>query len=78
LQSLVIDAPSVKDGCRIAVNGQAVSTRYWPPYSADILPFVKEGENQVEFEVFNSLENLYGRNQKDSGLTEILLRKVYK
>ena len=41
----------------VRVNGQAAGIRVAPPWSVDITPFVKPGENQVEILVYSTLAN---------------------
>ncbi len=64
----VLKAGSVDDGMAIRVNGQLAGVRIWPPYEVDITDCLVNGANELNIEVFNSLENLYNRNPKNSGL----------
>jgi len=43
----------------VRVNGQSAGVRVAPPWSVDITPFVKAGENQIEVLVYNALSNHY-------------------
>jgi hypothetical protein len=46
--------------CTIKVNHVYRGTLAYPPYQADISPWLKNGNNTVEINVFGSLKNLLG------------------
>jgi hypothetical protein len=46
--------------CDVIVNGTKAGIIAFPPYSLDITPFVKGGENEVEIQVTGSLKNTFG------------------
>lgn len=60
---------SVSDGMAVRLNGKLVDVRLWPPFEVDITDFLVDGKNTLQVEVFNSLENLYNRNPRESGLS---------
>ncbi|MGC8842588.1 MAG: hypothetical protein ACP5QS_01490, partial [bacterium] len=58
------------------VNGEIVDVRLWEPFEVDITEAVKEGENLLEIEVANTMQNLLVGEPKPSGLLgkiEVLL-----
>lgn len=69
IERLILELEGVRDGCKVRLNGREDCTRYWPPFTVDITQHVKQGLNTIEIEVFNTLENLYGRNMPQSGLS---------
>jgi hypothetical protein len=73
---LILHLNGVRDGCSVRINNINVCVRYWPPFSMDILKYVKLGINSIEIEVFNTLENLYGRNVLQSGFTGARIMKI--
>lgn len=75
-KGLVLELDGVKDGCAVRINGQDVCVRYWQPFAANILQYATRGLNLLEIEVFNTLENLYGRNVLQSGLAGAKIKKL--
>lgn len=69
LKAAILKLGRVKDGCAVKLNGKLAGIRYWPLYELDILRFLQEGNNTIEIEVFNTLENLYGKDVLESGLS---------
>ena len=65
---LFLDCGPVHDACRLVVNGQEVAVRLWPPSRAEITAAARVGENRILIEVANSLANLYGKQNRASGL----------
>ena len=55
----MLDLGKVSATCEIKVNGQAVGVRMSPPYNADITPYLKAGENEIEVLVYSTLANHY-------------------
>ncbi len=45
---------------RIFVNGKEAGILGWKPYELDITQYLKTGNNKIEIEVMNSLQNLLG------------------
>lgn len=56
---VTLDLGTVAATAHVRVNGKAAGTRIAPPWSLDITKFVREGENQLEIEVANTLANHY-------------------
>ncbi|OGO80948.1 MAG: hypothetical protein A2Y21_05675 [Clostridiales bacterium GWC2_40_7] len=75
-KGMVLELDGVKDGCAVRINGQDVCVRYWPPFTVNILQYATRGLNLMEIEVFNTLENLYGRNILQSGLVGAKIIKL--
>lgn len=46
----------------VRVNGKTAAHLGWPPFSADITSYVKDGSNRIEIEVVGSPRNLLGPN----------------
>ena len=65
----ILDPGDVFDCCRVAVNGQEVSVRLWPPYQVDITEAVRAGSNEIVVDVANSLTNLYDKADRTAGLS---------
>lgn len=55
-----VDAP-VKDAAVIYVNGKRVGSLFAPPYRIDLSGWLKEGENRLRIEVFNTNLNLLAK-----------------
>jgi len=53
------DLGSVRATARVLWNGMPVGILLGPPWSVDVTPWVREGENSVEVEVANTLANHY-------------------
>lgn len=67
-QQLFLDLGRVGDIAEVFLNGSALGTRAWAPY---VLPFAqhcREGENQLEVWVTNSIANRLEGLQRPSGL----------
>jgi len=52
---------------KASVNGEAVTTLCWEPFTADIGSYLKIGKNVIEIELVNSLRNLLGPHHNKSG-----------
>ncbi len=44
----------------IAVNGEHVATRMFPPYRVDISAYLRPGKNNIELRIVNNLRNMQG------------------
>ena len=55
----VLDLGQVQVTAEVAVNGRTVDTGLARPYCFDLTDFVREGENELEVRVFNTLANHY-------------------
>lgn len=67
-RKVVVRMDKVGELAAIMINGQLVDVRLWEPFEVDITPFVKEGENLLEIEVANTMQNLVVGEPKPSGL----------
>jgi hypothetical protein len=56
-KKLMLNLGKVKDWCKIYINDQFVQQILFEPFTADITPFVKTGENKISIEVTNRLAN---------------------
>jgi hypothetical protein len=54
----------------IKMNGQVVDTLFWSPFKTEITKFLKEGDNEVEITLVNSLRNLLGPHHHKGGEIE--------
>ena len=63
--ALQLDLGDVRDFARIFVNGSEAAALWAQPYSCDIAPFAKRGENEIKVEVtstwFNRLAYDFGQ-----------------
>jgi len=76
-KNVVVKLEKVGELAGIKVNGELVDVRLWEPFEVDITNFVKEGENLLEIEVANTMQNLIVGEPKPSGLlgkVEVLIR----
>ena len=51
----------------VKVNGEYAGNILWKPYSLDLTPFIKDGENNIELTLFASLRNLLGPHHLQEG-----------
>ncbi len=51
----------------VKVNGSVLDSIIWKPYSVELTPFIKEGENSIEVTLVNSLRNLLGPHHLQQG-----------
>ena len=51
----------------VKVNGMQVGDILWKPYSLDLSPFIKDGENNIEITFIFSLRNLLGPHHIEEG-----------
>ena len=52
---------------RVNVNGTDAGTVLWAPYSVDLTPYLKAGENTVKLTLVNNLRNLLGPHHHVDG-----------
>ncbi|MBP3694273.1 MAG: hypothetical protein J6J31_07550 [Thermoguttaceae bacterium] len=73
-KSAILDLGMVSATAEIRINGKPVRTLVAAPWKTDVAGFLKEGENTIEIEVFNTLSNHYHsipnryRGNRTSGL----------
>ncbi len=75
-RKVIVRMDKVGELAAVKVNGELVDVRLWEPFEVDITSAVKEGENILEIEVANTMQNLIVGEPKPSGLlgkVEILL-----
>ncbi|MBR7132650.1 MAG: hypothetical protein IKD04_03875 [Clostridia bacterium] len=51
----------------VKVNGKQAGDLLWKPYSLDITPYIKEGDNNIEITLVSSLRNLLGPHHIEEG-----------
>jgi hypothetical protein len=66
--SCILDCGEAYDFLEVLINGKMADVRFWSPFIFDITDFVKEGVNQIEVRVTNSLACRYGQQVRKSGL----------
>lgn len=75
-RKVIIRMEKVGELAAVKVNGELVDVRLWEPFEVDITSAVSEGENLLEIEVANTMQNLLVGEPKPSGLlgkVEVLL-----
>jgi len=60
-EPVALHLPACVDAVEVVVNGQSVGARAWAPYIFDLSAAVREGENELEIRVSNTLGNLITR-----------------
>jgi hypothetical protein len=53
----LIDLGNVQELCELVVNGQPAGILWFPPFIADLSPFMKSGDNLLEIKVYNLWPN---------------------
>lgn len=56
-----LDLGTVKDVVRVEINGQMLEPILWAPYTQDLTPYLKAGENKLKVLVSNTLANKHGQ-----------------
>ena len=54
---VVLHLGTLNDIAELSVNGKPVATLWYPPYEADITPFLRRGENLIQVAVTNNWAN---------------------
>ncbi|CAH1213092.1 hypothetical protein PAECIP111891_03910 [Paenibacillus allorhizoplanae] len=67
-KGIQLDLGDAHEMVRLWINGIEVGVRMWKPYLFDITQQMKQGLNEIQVEVTNSLANLYDGQSKPSGL----------
>lgn len=57
----ILHLGDVRETARVAVNGNDLGVRLWPPYDFEVTDFLNLEENVLEISVSNTAENLLGR-----------------
>ena len=58
---LILDLGKLCDWVFVKINNKEIGTTLLPPFECDITKFVKEGENLLHFELYNSLTNRFAQ-----------------
>ena len=56
---IILDLGSVTASCELKINGKDAGILMSPPYSTDITPYIKAGDNEIEVLVYSTLSNHY-------------------
>ncbi|MCX7044791.1 MAG: glycosyl hydrolase [Candidatus Sumerlaeota bacterium] len=56
---VILNLGAVTAAAEILVNGQRAGVKLAPPWTLDITPFIKPGDNRIEILVYNTLANHY-------------------
>lgn len=56
---IVLDLGSIGCAAEIAVNGRIVATRTCPPWTVDVTDALRDGGNELDITVYNTLNNHY-------------------
>ncbi len=68
VEELWLDLGDVRESVRIVVNGRIAATRAWPPYLMKVRAAWRAGDNQLEFQVANTMSNLWDKRRRKSGM----------
>lgn len=63
-----LEIPMLDDCLEVSVNGHSAGVFLWDPYLTDVTGLLREGENEVELRVANTLSNLLNADRRPSGL----------
>ena len=63
---VVLDLGAVNTTAEVAVNGQVIGVRLARPYRFDITGHVREGDNELEVTVYNTLANYFSTGPYES------------
>jgi hypothetical protein len=63
-----LEIPMRDDGVEVTINGHPAGVLLWPPYVAEVTDLLRNGENEVELAVANTLSNLLSADRRTSGL----------
>lgn len=63
-----LEIPMRDDCVQVTVNGRPAGVLLWPPYTAEVTDLIRDGENEVELRVANTLSNLLNADRRPSGL----------
>lgn len=65
---VVLELGRVCHTADVYINGVLAGSCVWAPWSVDVTPFLREGENQIKISVANTLGNEFERKPFPSGL----------
>jgi hypothetical protein len=63
-----LEIPMRDDCVAVTVNGQPAGVLLWPPYLTEVTGLLRDGENEVELAVANTLSNFLSADRRPSGL----------
>ena len=72
-----LDLGDVREIAQVYINGGDAGFKLWKPFSFDLTGLVKEGGNDIEVHVTNSLANRYDQAGLASGLLGPVSVKTY-
>ncbi|RXZ80347.1 hypothetical protein EBB07_19515 [Paenibacillaceae bacterium] len=58
-RKVTLELGSLSSSAEISVNGHAIRTLVAPPWTVDITPWLRSGDNSIEVRVYNTLANHY-------------------
>jgi hypothetical protein len=58
-RSILLDLGSLVSSAEVRVNGRSAGIRCSPPWRFDVTTLAREGDNEVEVELYNTLANYY-------------------
>gem|GEM_PF-3968041 len=61
---LILKLGRVADRCQVNINGKPAGRAFVPPWTFDISPYVKSGENKIQIKVFNTLSNQFVQKER--------------
>lgn len=63
-----LEVPMRDDCLEVTVNGSPAGVFLWDPYVAEVTGLVREGGNEIELRVANTLSNMLNADRRPSGL----------
>ena len=64
----LLDLGAVHELVHININTRDAGFRMWAPYKFDVTPYLRDGKNQIQIEVTNSLANKMDGEEMPSGM----------
>ena len=55
----MIDLGEVVSSAELLINGKSAGVRVSPPWTFDVTPFARSGENKIEVLIYNTIANNY-------------------
>ncbi|WP_247902787.1 glycosyl hydrolase [Paenibacillus pabuli] len=63
-----LEAEDIRETACLYVNGKQAGIRLWPPYHWNVTSYMVRGNNVIDIQVANTLENVYGKLSLPSGV----------
>ena len=76
-QRIFLELECGDDVVDVAVNGQEVGTLLWHPYRIEVTDYLKQGENEIQISVTNTLINFFEGVKRPGGLLQAPVLKPY-